>query len=219
MEAHQGKDIDAHNSKLLSTAADAANALHGAITTTTGHASDIYASHIEVAANFQIACTNIQQWIIANDLKREQIVAISSNESGPVDGDAILTVIYRRQSDPTMQSLSNLQYHLISSVQEWDQLYASAFELSAIKNSDIISLTYTARNLGQINIQVFWYLPESDDKRRENPSQGYTFKHFTSKSGYQGAIDQATGYLNQWVAPHKLVSVSAFEDDHPNIIK
>jgi len=53
-------------------------------------------------------------------MKREQIVAISSNESSPVDGDAILTVLYRRQSDPTMQSLANLQYHLIASVQEWD---------------------------------------------------------------------------------------------------
>lgn len=115
---------------------------------TPGNPSSVYGYHIEVAANFQIACTNILSWIVRNDIKREQIVAISSNESSPVDGDAILSVVFKRQSDPTMTSLKNLQYHLISSVQEWDQQYASAFELSTIKNSEIVSLTYTARNLG-----------------------------------------------------------------------
>jgi len=66
---------------------------------------------------------------------------------------------------------------------------------------------------------VIWYLPETEDKRRDSAIQGYTFKHFTSKTGYQDALDQARAYLNDWIAPHKLVSVSAFEDDHPNTIK
>ena len=33
---------------------------------------------------------------------------------------------------------------------------------------------------------------------------------------HEGAIKDATDYMNQWVAPHRLVSVSAFEEDHPN---
>lgn len=56
MDAQQSKDIDAHNSKLL-TVDGAQGGLHS---TTPGNASELFASHIEVAANFQIACTNIQ---------------------------------------------------------------------------------------------------------------------------------------------------------------
>lgn len=37
-----------------------------------------------------------------------------------------------------------------------------------------------------------------------------------SKKNHQDAIDQARLYLDEWVAPHRLVSVSAFEEDHPN---
>jgi len=143
MDIQQSKDIDAHNAKLLQSWG-----LNAVDTATPGNPSDVYGYQIEVAANFQIACTNILSWIVRNDIKREQIVAISTNESSPIDGDAILTVVFKRQSDPTMSSLKALQYHLISSVQEWDQQYASALEVSAIKTSEIISLTYTARNLG-----------------------------------------------------------------------
>ena len=99
-------------------------------------------------------------------------------------------------------------------MQDWDEQYASALENPSVKSADIISLTYTARNLGQINIQVIWYLPSATPDR-----QGYTFKHFTSKQGHADALQQALTYMNTWVAPQRLVSVSAFEDDHPNTIK
>jgi hypothetical protein len=180
-----------------------------------GTTGGLYGTHLEVAASFLTACQNLKTWLVSSDLKREQIVAISSNESGTVDGDAVLSVIYRRANDPSMGSLKDVQYHLITSVQEWDEQYATALaSLNAARN-DILAITYTPRNLGQINIQVIWYLPA----KASEPFTGYTYKRFSSKNDYQGALDEARAYLNDWVAPHQLVSVAAFEDDHPNTIK
>jgi hypothetical protein len=38
-----------------------------------------------------------------------------------------------------------------------------------------VSLVHTAKNIGQINIQIIWFLPPN-----VNSPQTYTYKHFTS---------------------------------------
>ena len=114
--------------------------------------------HIEVAANFQIACKNIQKWIVESQLRREQIVGISANETITEDGEAVLSVVYKRHSDASMTSLQDIQFTLVSSVKSWDEQYTSAIETLNAQRSDIVALTHTPRNLGQINIQIFWYL-------------------------------------------------------------
>ena len=40
-------------------------------------------------------------------------------------------------------------------------------------------------------------------------------KHFSNNGDFEGLLEQARTYLNGFVAPHNLVSLSAFEDDHP----
>lgn len=114
--------------------------------------------HIEVAANFQIACKNIQKWIVESQLRREQIVGISANETITEDGEAVLSVVYKRHSDASMASLQDIQFTLVSSVKSWDEQYISAIETLNAQKSDIVALTHTPKNLGQINIQIFWYL-------------------------------------------------------------
>ena len=114
--------------------------------------------HIEVAANFQIACKNIQKWIVETQLRREQIVGISANETITEDGEAVLSVVYKRHSDASMASLQDIQFTLVSSVKSWDEQYISAIETLNAQRSDIVALTHTPKNLGQINIQIFWYL-------------------------------------------------------------
>lgn len=114
--------------------------------------------HIEVAANFQIACKNIQKWIVESQLRREQIVGISANETITEDGEAVLSVVYKRHSDASMASLQDIQFTLVSSVKSWDEQYISAIETLNAQRSDIVALTHTPKNLGQINIQIFWYL-------------------------------------------------------------
>lgn len=106
--------------------------------------------------------------------------------------------------------LDNLQYHLISSVKDWDVEYEEIRKNIIGQRCEILSLTHTPRNIGQVNIQILWFLPA-------NPAspQSYTYKHITSQT-QQDAIEQARLYLDEWVPPHRLVSVSAFEEDHPN---
>jgi hypothetical protein len=131
-----------------------------------------------VAASFLTAAENLKQWLVKSDLKREQIVSISCNESVPEDGDAVLVVVYKRHGDASMvQSLENLKFHLTTSVVDWDEQYNNALAEITKERGDIISLTYTPRNVGQINVQLIWYLPQ----RPEAPFDGYTTKHVTSK--------------------------------------
>ena len=63
------------------------------------------AVHIEVAANFQLACAALQAWIVAKDLKQEQLVGISAMETVTDDGEAVLSVIYRTQHEVAATSL------------------------------------------------------------------------------------------------------------------
>lgn len=68
--------------------------------------------HIEVAGNFQKACENLLVWVKNFDLKREQLISISASETTTVDADAVLVVLYRTQTEPSMTSLSGLHYEI-----------------------------------------------------------------------------------------------------------
>ena len=172
----------------------------------------VYESHIEVAGNFKTACQQLLSWIKDRNLLREQIVSITANETNAVDGDAILVLVFKRQQDPSMVTrLTNLQYHLTSSVNEWDFEYEEMKKNIIANRCDILSLTHTARNIGQVNIQVLWFLPATPTSPKS-----YTYKHIVSQKSQEDAIEQARLYLDEWVPPHRLVSVSAFEEDHPN---
>jgi hypothetical protein len=106
-----------------------------------------------VAGNFKTACQQLLAWIKDKSLRREQIISISANETTSVDGDAMLVIVYKRHADPTMVgSLDHLQYHLVSSVKDWDTQYKEGIAQIASDRCEIVSLTHTAKNIGQINI-------------------------------------------------------------------
>jgi len=80
-------------------------------------------------------------------------VSITANETTSVDGDAVLVLVYKRQQDPSMVTrLENLQYHLISSVKDWDVEYEEIRKNIIGQRCEILSLTHTPRNIGQVNI-------------------------------------------------------------------
>lgn len=112
-------------------------------------------------------------------------------------------------------SLETLQYHLISSIQDWDIQYQGFLELVKNQRVDVVALTQTPRNIGQINISILWFLPPHPAYSFEN----FTYKRFTSTGSLKEAVTEATAYLEEWVPPHRLVSVSCFEDDHPALNK
>lgn len=125
-----------------------------------GHtkSSGLVDSHISVASNFTLCCEDLVNWIKMVDLKREQIVSISASETSTYDADAVLVLVYRTESDSSMTSLEHLKFELQKSVVDWDLQYQEI--LRTVGSSvDVLSLTHTARNIGQINIQILWYLP------------------------------------------------------------
>jgi ABC-type taurine transport system substrate-binding protein len=109
-------------------------------------------SHIVVAGNFQRACDQMISWLTTSNLRREQIISISANETTTVDADAVLVVVYKKHQDPDMtQMLTGLQYHLIKNTVDWDQQYEEFKEILS-QSCEVVALTHTARNIGQINI-------------------------------------------------------------------
>lgn len=191
--------------------------VQGLLGSTPGAPSDIFGSHIVAAGNFKIACDTLKDWLLKSNLRREQLVSISASETTTVDGDAVVAVVFRKSQDPSMTtSFEGLQYHLISSVKSWDEQYGEALAAINEQRGEIIALTNTPRNIGQINIQIVWYITPLANNTSVNV---YTYKRFSSKGDSQEALEQAKAYLNEWVAPHNLVSVSVFEEDHPNSTK
>ena len=171
----------------------------------------IFAQHIEESGSFLQVCKNMLEWIKKEGLTREQIISIQASESSSHDANAVLTVFYRRNKDPLQQtSLNDLQFHLINNLNAWMVQYLEVQEIISKSPIDIISLTHTARNIGQVNIQILWFLPGNDQSPKT-----YTVKHFFSTKRDE-TVSQAIKYLDSFVAPHRLVNVSTFEEDHPN---
>lgn len=137
------------------------------------------AVHIEVAANFQLACAALQSWIVAKDLKQEQIVGISAMETVSDDGEAVLSVVYRTQFDVAATSLNDLKFTLVSNVKSWEEQYDSAIAAINDSRSEIVALTHTAKCLGKINIQIFWYVP-----RGAHGYTGYSLTKHVSTGSY-----------------------------------
>lgn len=59
-------------------------------------------------------------WVKLNNIHKEQVISISTNESVVVDGDAMLILFYRRDHDATMTPLKDLEYFIIRDTDEWD---------------------------------------------------------------------------------------------------
>lgn len=105
-------------------------------------------SHLVVAGNFQKACDLLLSWVQEQDLRREQIVSISANETSTVDADAVLVIVYKKVQEPDMvQSLAGLQYHLMKNTVDWDMQYQEFREILA-QSCEVIALTHTPRNIG-----------------------------------------------------------------------
>lgn len=77
--------------------------------------------HIERAGNFHKVCDNMINWVKLNNLHKEQVISISTNESQVVDGDAMLILFYRRDHDPTMTPLKDLEYFILRDTDTWDE--------------------------------------------------------------------------------------------------
>lgn len=81
---------------------------------------------------------------------------------------------------------------------------------------DVLSLTHTPCSRKDVNVSILWYFPLPPHAVFE----GYSYKLFKCKgelNGHYKAFFHAAEFMDRWVAPHRLVSVSTFEEKHPNI--
>jgi len=104
---------------------------------------------------------------------REQIVSISTHETTIENGDAILVLVYKKKQDSTMTSLASLQYHIIRNTAPWEEHFEEAMKLASSR-CEVVALTHTPRNLGQMNVQILWYLTS-------NASFSTKVKHITNE--------------------------------------
>jgi alkyl sulfatase BDS1-like metallo-beta-lactamase superfamily hydrolase len=94
-----------------------------------------------------------------------------------------------------MQSLKNLKFHVVRNTEPWEDQITDALRLAGSHN-EIVALTHTPRNLGQMNVQIMWYLPSS---------QGHTYKthHVRNEfADWDTLLDDTVSYLNKYIAPH-----------------
>lgn len=90
----------------------------------------------------------------------------------------MLTVVYRKNQEPQMQSLSGLQYELQKSTSDFKDQYTILEQVTKRERVEIVQLTHTPRNIGQINIQILWYIPARD-------WNVYTYKEFENNGNLQ----------------------------------
>ena len=102
------------------------------------------------------------------ELSRDQIVSITMNETQVPEGDNLLTIFYRLKSDVKGSvPFEELRYRAFDATQSWEVLNQDAETLA--KKQNILSLTHTAKSIGDINTQYVWY--SDDHSTRGTPKQ------------------------------------------------
>ena len=62
----------------------------------------------------------MMEYVKENDLKKEQIVSISCNETNVEEGQSLLILFFLTEQDSTMSSLGEINCHVIRNVDDWD---------------------------------------------------------------------------------------------------
>lgn len=107
-----------------------------------------------------------------------------------------------------MTSLAHMKFHIVRNTAPWEEQFEDATKLASSR-CEVIALTHTPRNLGQMNVQILWYLPST-------ASYSFKIKHITNEfANWDTLLEDTVKYLNTYIAPHQLLALSIFEDDHP----
>jgi hypothetical protein len=69
-------------------------------------------------------------WVRSNNIHKEQVISISTNESVVEDGDAMLILFYRREVDSTMTPLKDLEFLILRDTDDWDVQHSTILKKS-----------------------------------------------------------------------------------------
>ncbi len=153
------------------------------------------AFHVELAGNFQIASSQMVEWIKESDIRKEQMINISANETTIESGDCELVLYYLRKKEPDWMPLDNLTFSFIKNMDEWDENISSACK-TASSGCEVIAITHTPKSIGRLNVQILWF-------QRCPTSVVIHAKSVDDKAGnIESVMNEQIEYLNANVAPH-----------------
>lgn len=106
---------------------------------------------------------NLQTWIRDSELRRNQIIAISTNETDIENGDNIITIFYRTQSiQADAMPLDNIQFEQFSTNMPWERQLKSANDFKVDgRTAETLAITRTPKNIGAARCQTAWYTSEA----------------------------------------------------------
>ena len=128
------------------------------------------------------------------------------------DPDQALILFYRNNSiDPSDTPLDDLQVHTFNNLQSWEQLQrdAEAFRKEG-RLPNTLALVRTPKEVGKARMQSLWYSNEATDRSTFN-------QHITRSDGnWEELAVEVKDFLNDFIPPHKLVSITLYEESHPS---
>jgi len=57
---------------------------------------------------------------VKQDIKKEQIMSISTHETSVENGDPSILIIYKKHVELTMTSLENIKFHVLRNTEPWE---------------------------------------------------------------------------------------------------
>ena len=133
------------------------------------------------------------------------------NETEIEEGDNVLTVFYRDNPIGKDEiTFDNLKFNHFPQQHSWDDLICKD-AVSFKSGKDVIGLIQTPKNIGGAHNQFMWYAPGT------NQAGTPSFKVLKRDDGnWTELVGEVKDWLNKYVPPHMLCSVSLFEDAHEN---
>ena len=83
-------------------------------------------AHIIQSGNSTANARKMQEFIRSKELRRNQIISLTSNETDIEDGDHVLTLFYRETPIANDSPLDNIQFDAFDSLSTWDEQLAAA---------------------------------------------------------------------------------------------
>jgi len=168
-------------------------------------------AHIIQSGNSTANARKMQEFIRSKELRRNQIISLTSNETDIEDGDHVLTLFYRETPIANDSPLDNIQFDAFDSLSSWDEQLAAANSFRAQgRQCNVIGLSRTPKNIGNARLQTIWYTNEQG-----HPDTS-TKQIVRGDGNWEALADNVLSWLNEFIAPHQLVSVSFYEEMHPN---
>lgn len=162
--------------------------------------------------NIELNAKACVEFIRQQELTRDQIVGITTQETQIDHGENWIALFYRSQ--PIKEGslpFDEIQFKKLDSMTKWD---LQGKQLLKFLNEDAgscqtVAVTHTPRNVMDLRHSMVWYSKSAPAK--------VSVKYLKNENGdWRALIQSASKFLNEYIAPHQLVHVDFFEDLHPN---